>query len=128
MTTETSTYLTLDEIKRANRKAGGHWFSPDAMRFFDTDLTESDVIYGGAWFVHSNTFHPTEGEPITFWKVAHAHPDGRIHDADSGLTADQRDDGHNGIGFATLDAARAYALGLEAGLDTGGGAHCSYPV
>lgn len=44
------TYLTLAEVRRANKRIGHHWFSPDTMRFFNTVL-ETDTVYGGRWFI-----------------------------------------------------------------------------
>lgn len=44
------TYLTIAEIRRANKRAGHYWFEPGTMRFFNTVL-ETDTVYGGRWFI-----------------------------------------------------------------------------
>lgn len=110
MSTEVSQYLTLAEIKRANRDAGRFFFSPGAMRFFDTLLI--DCVYGGAWFVYRNRFHASDESTTNFWKVSHALPDGEIHS----LLTD----------FETEETATRLALELEAGRVDCTCTHCAY--
>jgi hypothetical protein len=45
---------TIDDVKRANRRAGGHWFSPDTLRFFRGRVGRT--LYGGRFFVSSEQF------------------------------------------------------------------------
>lgn len=33
--------FTIDQAKRANHSVGGHWFSPDTLRFFGSRLPRS---------------------------------------------------------------------------------------
>lgn len=101
------TYSTLAEIKAANHRTGGFWFSPDTMRFFETELV--DVVYGGSWFVYSNTIRYSDGTGQTFWKVAHALPNGEVAGDSIPLSKD-RDE--------SREAAEAWALDLEAGRKT----------
>ena len=120
--TTASAYLTIDEIIEANRRAGGLWFSDDAMRFFGTripgvgpgEMRAADaLVYGGGWFVYSNAFTTSDGVTTIYWKVAHALPDGEV--CGDGLpwgTGDKYE--ANGSVGTELDARR-YALTLENG-------------
>lgn len=106
----TAAWSTLGEIQRANADAGGYWFSPGAVRFFDS--TAFDHIYGGNWFVYRNRFTTSDGVTETYWKVAHAGPDGQVYSdaVDWSITV-----GPVGSSYATKAAAVNHALALEAG-------------
>ncbi len=67
--------MKISEIRRANKRAGFHFFDPEAMRFFDTRV-ESDGI--GRCFVTSEQFHgSTESGPRLF-TVRRLRTDGSI--------------------------------------------------
>lgn len=54
-------FYTIEQIKRANERAGGCWFDPDAMRFFSTRVMCRVFPCGdGALFVTSDG-HPHRG-------------------------------------------------------------------
>jgi hypothetical protein len=44
----------MDEIREANRRSGGHWFSRDTMRFFNSRV--SGQVIGGRFFVSSERY------------------------------------------------------------------------
>lgn len=44
-------FFTVDDVKRANERAGDHWFSKDTMRFFRSRIVGG--IEGGRYFVTS---------------------------------------------------------------------------
>jgi len=45
------TFSSISQIKRLNESNGRHWFSPSAMRSFNSRV--HDVVYGGCVFVTS---------------------------------------------------------------------------
>ena len=49
-----TTYYTVDDIRSANSVRGYHFFDKDAMRFFDSRLSEE--VYGGKYFITSERF------------------------------------------------------------------------
>lgn len=54
--------VPMSMIRRANLAAGGHWFSPDTMRFFRSRVAR--VGYKGTgpiYFVSSEQFVPSRG-------------------------------------------------------------------
>lgn len=69
----TSTFKTMADVKRANRAAGGHWFSPDTLRFFRGRI-ESELM-AGRYFVSSEQFD--DGSPRLF-TVREVDADGDI--------------------------------------------------
>lgn len=56
-TNETPTIYTVDDLRRANDKIGGNFFSPDTMKFFGTRLNDQR-IYGGRYFITLETKAP----------------------------------------------------------------------
>lgn len=44
-------FVSIDEIRQANQAAGGHWFSPGTLRWFNSRI-HADV-YAGRYFVTS---------------------------------------------------------------------------
>lgn len=76
--TERPTYgamFNIDEIKRANRDAGYHFFSPDTLRFFGSRILPA--VIGGRFFVTSEQrgFDAADGRGYT---VREFMPDGSI--------------------------------------------------
>jgi uncharacterized protein (DUF1330 family) len=54
--------MTIDDIKAANKAAGGHWFDADTLRFFRSQVTPT--VYegpGGVFFVTSEQYASMEG-------------------------------------------------------------------
>lgn len=47
-------YSTIAAIRQANKAKGGHWFSPDTMRFFSSRVVSTTPI-DGRYFVTSET-------------------------------------------------------------------------
>lgn len=56
-TQELPTIYTVDNLRRANDRIGGHFFSPDTMKFFGTRLNDQ-CIYGGRYFITLETKAP----------------------------------------------------------------------
>lgn len=73
-------FYTLDQIKEANARAGGHWFEPGALRFFASRI--SDRVHcgpGGIFFVSSEQFRSSRGNGPRLYSVREFHPDtGRV--------------------------------------------------
>lgn len=44
-------FETIADVRRANDKAGHHWFEADTIRFFGSKI--ESVVYGGRYFVSS---------------------------------------------------------------------------
>lgn len=44
-------WLTIRQIRGANRAAGQHWFDPDTLAFFNSRIHQR--VYGGRFFVTS---------------------------------------------------------------------------
>ena len=56
--------IDIEVVKRADRDAGRYWFSPGAMRFFDSRIPHTALkVDDKAYFVSSEQFHPSEGPP-----------------------------------------------------------------
>jgi len=70
---QTFTYRTIEDVKRANRQVGGHWFDADTMRWFNT-VIESRLI-GGKYFVTSERMDRDQPKRYT---VRRALPDGGV--------------------------------------------------
>lgn len=71
--------MTIDEIKRANDRAGFHFFEPDAMRFFRSRVLPT--VYGEGYFVTSEQFvthYPEYHTEPRAYTVRHALADGSI--------------------------------------------------
>lgn len=51
-------YRTIQEIKDANKRAGGHWFGEEEMAFFASRI-ESEVIKG-RYFITSEQYLATD--------------------------------------------------------------------
>lgn len=66
-------FKSIDEIKAANRRRGGHWFSSDTLRFFSSRVSER--LHGGRFFVTSEA--AMRGEDRRY-SIRAAHTDGRI--------------------------------------------------
>lgn len=69
-------YFTVEEIKRANKEAGKHFFNPSTMRFFRSRVLPG--VYGCRYFVTSEQFDV--GHP-RLYTVRVVNPDGSIDDA-----------------------------------------------
>ena len=52
-------YESIDDIARANARAGRHWFDPGAMDFFSTRI--EGPVHGGRYFVTSEQFVASDG-------------------------------------------------------------------
>lgn len=66
-------FKTLADVKKANKKIGQVWFSPDTMKWFDSKI-ESELI-AGRFFV---TSEKAPHQPIRTFTVRQAHSDGTI--------------------------------------------------
>ena len=75
--------LSIDEIKKANRLAGQHFFDFDTLRFFDS-VVEPYVYQGpgGTFFLTSEQFHGSSGSAPRKWTVRQFTPDGRCKTAE----------------------------------------------
>lgn len=59
-------YVTIDQIKRANREAGFFFFSPSTMRFFSSRVCDTTHCgKGGVYFVTSEQFRGDRSLRIT---------------------------------------------------------------
>ena len=49
------TFANIGQIKRANKAAGGYWFAPDTLRFFNSTFPPRCVfpVKDGAFFISS---------------------------------------------------------------------------
>lgn len=65
-------FSDMDDVKRANRDAGQHWFDPATIRFFDSKY--SSELVEGRWFWSSEKA-PDEPRRYTVREVA---PEGRV--------------------------------------------------
>ena len=71
-------FYTMEEVKAANKAMGRYWFSPGAMRFFQSRA--GSELYGGKYFVSSERkprtgFHDRYPRRYT---IREAHLDGKI--------------------------------------------------
>jgi hypothetical protein len=67
------TYHTITAIRKANKDAGGCWFGPGEMRFFNTRI--ASPVLGGRYFVTSEKCHDDDPRRFT---VRMAEDDGNI--------------------------------------------------
>ena len=96
-------FRTISEIREANRAAGGHFFDPDAMRFFRSRIAPG--VIGGRYFISSEQFCPT------MFADGPCHPRRytiRTVDDAGRIDFETPEHGH----FATLAEARAAARAL----------------
>jgi hypothetical protein len=58
-------FATIEDIKRANRRAGKFFFEPDTLRFFRSRIGETVWVRkdGSAYFITSEQFVPSSGRP-----------------------------------------------------------------
>ena len=72
-------FYTIEQIKRANGRAGGYWFDPDTMRFFSTRvMSRVFPVPGGALFVTSDRHPAGMGRWIRRYSVRRADGTGQI--------------------------------------------------
>lgn len=65
-------YHTIEDVIRANKSIGNHWFDPDTMRFFRTRLGQE--LYAGKYFITSE-----QGPSgVRKWSIRVACVDGTI--------------------------------------------------
>jgi hypothetical protein len=83
-------FTSIDHIKRANAESGGHWFSPETLRFFGTRV--HSTLYGGRYFVTSE-FTGFDRADRAF-TVREARPNGHIRTASEFLQYSTRDAAH----------------------------------
>lgn len=77
MTADTFYPRTIRQVRAINRDAGGLWFEPDTMAFFNSRI--HDVVYAGRWFVSGETFEHADGtRDAERYTVRELMPDGRI--------------------------------------------------
>lgn len=81
VTTNTERKLhTLDQVKRAAGSAGSHWFDRDALRYFNSRISERVYpVPGGALFISSEKFrglYEPDGERL--YTVRSCTYDGKI--------------------------------------------------
>ena len=69
-------FATISDVKAANRKAGFHWFDPDALRFFSSRISEQ--IYGGRLFISSEAFKSPHGDYPRAYTVRMVSDDGSV--------------------------------------------------
>lgn len=70
-------YKTVAEIKAADKKSGGYFFSPGAMKGFSSRVLPG--VYGGRYFITSEQFEYSDGtkKPREYC-VRTAHDSGRV--------------------------------------------------
>lgn len=61
------TYNSIEEIKEANHRAGGYFFSPNTMRGFKTRVLEE--VYGGMYFITSDKRDEKTPREYTIWEA-----------------------------------------------------------
>lgn len=66
-------FLTIAEIKRANKAIGHHWFDDATFAFFNTRIESG--VFAGHYFVTSEQFDSHSRRMFT---VRYAHDDGRV--------------------------------------------------
>jgi hypothetical protein len=70
-------FETVEAIKEANRRKGGHFFDKATMRAFRTRL--GDAVYGGRYFITSEQRPEESGRPAPrLYTVREADPDGAV--------------------------------------------------
>jgi hypothetical protein len=81
-------FRSMEAIKRANTDSGGFYFSKDAMRFFQSRV--SDSLYGGCLFVTSEC----DGRRPRGYAIRIAHADGSISSVTDVLHYGRRERAH----------------------------------
>lgn len=71
-------FNSVTEIKRANERAGHHWFEPDTMRFFRSRIEDGGKVYGGRYFITSEQFEFAGEEFERRYTLRRANDDGSI--------------------------------------------------
>ena len=74
---------SMDQIRASNRAVGHHWFDPDTLAFFDSEVEEA-VYEGpsGVFFVSSEQFHNGAYSRPRRWTVRQFDPEsGHINTA-----------------------------------------------
>jgi hypothetical protein len=66
-------YSNMEDVKRANRQIGNHWFDPETVRFFRTRIC-SELI-AGAYFITSEQY---SAGALRLYSIRRAQPDGTI--------------------------------------------------
>jgi hypothetical protein len=74
-TMDNGPFYSVDDIKRANRDHGHHFFDRDTLHFFRSRV--HDVVYGGRYFVTSEQC-PFPGDYPRLYSVRRANDDGSI--------------------------------------------------
>ena len=72
-------YTRIEEIERANDRAGYHYFEPATMRFFDSRVLSG--VYDGRFFITSERFkmyEPRYRVDPRMYTIREAFPDGQI--------------------------------------------------
>lgn len=71
-------FTTLSQIREANERQGGCWFSTGSMAWWDCILEPG--VYDGRFFIASNQDHHRshEEERKRRWSIMEACPDGSI--------------------------------------------------
>ena len=95
-------YLTITEIKDANRAAGDEFFTRDALALADTKIVTH--VLAGHLFITADRLIPTEAPDFT---IHAAHADGHIETLEGPALY------HN---WPTLTAARAAVKAATAGV------------
>jgi len=67
-TLRTGPFWSVDQIKQTNARLGHYWFTPEAMRFFDSRILSR--VYGGRLFVSSERFDDESPRRYTIRAVA----------------------------------------------------------
>lgn len=69
-------FNSIDEIKKANKAAGRHWFSKDTMAFFDSIVYPQLIQHPkGAYFISSERF---DSESPRLFTVRFAYLHGEV--------------------------------------------------
>lgn len=66
-------FKTIEQIKTAHKKMGGHFFEPTAMRFFNSRIGKK--VYVGRYFITSEQFDEKSPRRYT---IREAQEDGSI--------------------------------------------------
>lgn len=96
-------YRDIDDVKRANHDAGGHWFERDTMRFFDSRV--SGRLFHNRYFISSERFRgfrAPDGDRA--YTIREALPNGDIEEVGA---------------FQQFDTAREARAGLERYIKSG---------
>jgi hypothetical protein len=98
-------YLSIGEIEQANEDAGGHWFSPGAIAFFNSGIHGD--LFAGRYFISDERpdFEDSSGRA---WTIRWARPDGSIED----VGAVRGYESHEQAQRAAAEVADAYPHGF----------------